>query len=822
MSTTVEKIAIEWEAKLDGFQREFAKIKGLPKQQADIALKSLNNQIRVEEKAHKSRIARIKEVEKAERAAAKAAEDATRDKTEKWEAIQKVAQGVGGSFGEMVGMADDLGTGLGGLAGKAGIAAAGVVAVGFAAFKGAEALTGLMNSASESVERLEKFEGLDPIPQETVDRIEAWDQAATAMGATADWLKVGLAGALAPAVTTVVHGIIGAVEVGKDVVEVIGDIGDVVTDTKDAFYDAMGPLGDFLDWADDGVAAVARFVTTGGLLGVGLRALARRGRDAAAGIREVGDAAADTKVDLDLLNGVVDLQVKMEEERLLAIGKITEAEKRENDQIRSLHADHAKLVDMIEQQVEAGEKSREQADKEIEASRIRLDFMTKLATQGKLLAGTDNSRADAASKVAEKAEALAEAERMLQEAMAVTASEEDLINQKYAERIARIGELVEKGISQGKAAQLLAEEEKAYNAEIDAVRAKSAEAEEKRAEERRRLLEEIAAVEQGTLATSVQGMDELEVERQAALARELADFESKQAKLQEWLEAQDLEPEVRAAILAELEELERGHVARVEALHDEFDARAREKRQQQIEETLAAYGTLTNAIGGLFAFVGDQIKEKADEAAERWTRLYEREQELQEKLLKARKRGANEERIAVLESQLAQTEARKQAARQEFQARKKAAMAAFRGEQLAGVAEVGIHTATAVMEAAPSIPLMAAMGILGGTQAAAIMLQKPPQFPTPQFHTGMTPAYSAGPDEVNATLLKGESVLDRRATQDVGPENIDRLNRGLPPAPPAPNYLVLGDDVIELIADKVTRSRAFESRMPRRGPRGLR
>ena len=87
-------------------------------------------------------------------------------------------------------------------------------------------------------------------------------------------------------------------------------------------------------------------------------------------------------------------------------------------------------------------------------------------------------------------------------------------------------------------------------------------------------------------------------------------------------------------------------------------------------------------------------------------------------------------------------------------------------QQFAGIGEVAINSAVAVMKAyaqfgpiggaLASIPMAA----LAGVQTAAILSQPPPK-----FHTG---GMVDGPDVVNAQLLKGEAVLDRSTVRRIG------------------------------------------------------
>ncbi len=122
-----------------------------------------------------------------------------------------------------------------------------------------------------------------------------------------------------------------------------------------------------------------------------------------------------------------------------------------------------------------------------------------------------------------------------------------------------------------------------------------------------------------------------------------------------------------------------------------------------------------------------------------------------------------------------------QARRAEIRQRKKAAKALFIGEKAAAISGVVFNTAQAILKAfalfgpppsPPGIASAALAGAAGAIQVGQIVSQKPPQ-----FHTGFTAGFSAGPDERAAILTAGESVLASRATENLGRANVDSLNR---------------------------------------------
>lgn len=106
--------------------------------------------------------------------------------------------------------------------------------------------------------------------------------------------------------------------------------------------------------------------------------------------------------------------------------------------------------------------------------------------------------------------------------------------------------------------------------------------------------------------------------------------------------------------------------------------------------------------------------------------------------------------------------------------RKKAAIAAAIAERASAIFSIGVNTARSAMAAfatvQPTIPAgTIAAGLVtaaGAAQAGAVAAQ-----PMPKFHTGTS--------EVPAMLTAGEAVLNPRAAEMMGRENIDAANRGL-------------------------------------------
>lgn len=95
-------------------------------------------------------------------------------------------------------------------------------------------------------------------------------------------------------------------------------------------------------------------------------------------------------------------------------------------------------------------------------------------------------------------------------------------------------------------------------------------------------------------------------------------------------------------------------------------------------------------------------------------------------------------------------------------------MTLFNVQRTAAIAQIGFNTATAVMGAFDTYKQFAPIAIAGivatsAAQIASVMAQKPPK-----LHTGGL--VGGAPDEIPATLLKGEGVLTRETVERLGGE----------------------------------------------------
>jgi transcriptional regulator of heat shock response len=124
-----------------------------------------------------------------------------------------------------------------------------------------------------------------------------------------------------------------------------------------------------------------------------------------------------------------------------------------------------------------------------------------------------------------------------------------------------------------------------------------------------------------------------------------------------------------------------------------------------------------------------------------------------------------------------EVKASKRAARQTSKAQKDAMLDAFHAQQAAAAVQATVQSAINFGSLIPAFSALgpwaaaAAGGIAAtvlGTQLATIYSQAPPA-----FYTG-----GLAPGETPAVLHSGESVLNRRATQQVGPDVINAMNQG--------------------------------------------
>lgn len=171
----------------------------------------------------------------------------------------------------------------------------------------------------------------------------------------------------------------------------------------------------------------------------------------------------------------------------------------------------------------------------------------------------------------------------------------------------------------------------------------------------------------------------------------------------------------------------------------------------------------------------DEVDAEVKRLQEKWKKRHKNMTEVQRKELRAQIEDAKESREAKgkeLEKQEKKTKA--------------VALALFYANKAAAVGQSIVNTALAVTasmaQVAPplGIPIQVATAAAGALQTAAILAQPPPK-----FYVGRQP------DEVSATLHKGEAVMNTRAVRNMGgPDAVAALNRGTSGgAQPQPLYI---------------------------------
>jgi hypothetical protein len=175
----------------------------------------------------------------------------------------------------------------------------------------------------------------------------------------------------------------------------------------------------------------------------------------------------------------------------------------------------------------------------------------------------------------------------------------------------------------------------------------------------------------------------------------------------------------------------------------------------------------------------DSTREALSEQKAANQELRDERKSLKEQLLE----DISEEERAMIQARLNELDAELEAGKEKRKDRKESAMAAWNAGRALAIADVVFNTSAAVMKAfalfgPPPSPVgvgaAAAAGTAGAVQSALILSEKPPQ-----FHDGFDgsfPVFTSGPDETNAVLRRSESVLNSRAADNVGRENIQRLN----------------------------------------------
>ena len=219
-------------------------------------------------------------------------------------------------------------------------------------------------------------------------------------------------------------------------------------------------------------------------------------------------------------------------------------------------------------------------------------------------------------------------------------------------------------------------------------------------------------------------------------------------------------------------------VAEIEAQAIEAAAAATEQRKQLWRDVgavaLDMYGNLSSAAGDLF---GLELDYQARLGAAVRDRLNGELQQRADLAQQIRDAGSEEERAA-LERDAALLESKIDASQQALIEQRETTRKLFNAQKALSIGSIlmtGAQGAIAALAPPPvgAGPLFGAalavtVGAATAAQVAVAASQQAPQFHDGGLFQGSGGGYTRGPDEVQATLRTGESVLNTRATQKMG------------------------------------------------------
>ena len=313
--------------------------------------------------------------------------------------------------------------------------------------------------------------------------------------------------------------------------------------------------------------------------------------------------------------------------------------------------------------------------------------------------------------------------------------------------------------------------------------------------------------------------------QRAADLKAANDFIAEEKRLQEdikAIEAAAFDAEkVRNAVLAAESkarfDAEKAAIAEKARLEEEADEARRARLLQSINDAQMLF----NAASGFAAeLAAAQIQAHADVANRARNRIDTLKEERSKSFDgEAAMRTAEEQ--AAIESTRAELKAKVAARRANIQSARESARKAFKASKQLGRADVLVNQGAAVMKAfaifgpppSPAGIASAAAAVLqGATQISMINRQKPPQFH--QGNVQAFPSFTGGSDEFLAIQRQGESTLSQRATEELGREAIDSLNKtGISAGK-------TGGATFVNVLDGRTISRAMQRDAARRGPSG--
>ena len=229
-------------------------------------------------------------------------------------------------------------------------------------------------------------------------------------------------------------------------------------------------------------------------------------------------------------------------------------------------------------------------------------------------------------------------------------------------------------------------------------------------------------------------------------------------------------------------------------------------KEQVFEATADRANELAN-LAGSFRDVFDAIGQFIEQRGEKTRNRIRSISDEQERIRQEAKDADSAEAKAKLRLDAQVLQAKKNTLKAQAREQKKAMRLAFDANKTAALTEIAINTAVAVTRALRDMgplagPIAAgAIAITGATQAALVASQKPPK-----LHTGggRGAQFTDGPDEYGAILRGRERVLNERAVQRYGEENVDRMNRDEPvtSSPTIVQVMIGGERYAEVVARK--------------------
>ena len=227
-----------------------------------------------------------------------------------------------------------------------------------------------------------------------------------------------------------------------------------------------------------------------------------------------------------------------------------------------------------------------------------------------------------------------------------------------------------------------------------------------------------------------------------------------------------------------------------QAAHEAELGRLAEEKQARADGLALQLAGLEQAASTSLEFAGvvaaRRVRDAATELAEQdqvieglAQRRAELEQAISESTSKRQRQALRGELRGIKRQERAEGAAREQAASRSLKA--------WRGQQQAAAAQAAFQGGVAAIKAfalfgpppsPPGIAAAAAAVALTAAQISMIASEKPPQFHTGFSGQGATfPSFTAGPDERAVIVRSTEPVLNQRAGDELGRENIAELNR---------------------------------------------